>query len=350
MCMQCDRAVVRLDYILENAKIFRSIAENAKFCAVVKADAYGHGAAQVAAALLPIADTYAVSLIEEGIQLRFAGIGKEILVLTPPLTEEEVLRGAFHGLTLTIGDEEDYRLIRRVCERNNVSIRCHLKVNTGMNRYGFDREEFERFLRSMFTDFVEISGIYSHFYCPEDQKICERQFSLFQHFCNSAEDTFGMLVKHIAATGGTLLSRRYHLDMVRIGIGLYGYLPSGFRMESWQLKPALKLYGTVANAREYRAGGAGYGKYNPQAEFLSVCRAGYADGFFRKEGAFSGNALCMDAVVLEGRRKKYEQICLLNDAEEYAKKAGTISYEVLTKLSGRIVREYSFGEGQPQSV
>ena len=338
--MQQDRAVIRLEAIRENARNFSLLARGSKLCAVVKADAYGHGAAMTAHALAREADMFAVALAEEGMRLRCAGVSKDILVLVPPLCEGEVRRAAYYGLILSVGDRQDYALVRRACERAGACVRCHLKVNTGMNRFGFGVEDFSSFLAGRLSDRVAVEGIYSHFYRPEDVACTQGQYALFRRFCAAAESTFGTLTKHIAATGGTLADARYHMDMVRIGIGLYGYLPQGSHAP-FALRRAMTVYATVAAAREYRGGGAGYGGYVPQGGRLGVVRAGYADGLFRK--GIGTNDLCMDACVVEADMQKYEDVCVLRDADAYAEKYGTIAYEVLCKAGMRAVREYADG-------
>lgn len=340
--MQENRAVVRLDWIRSNAQYFLSRAHGARLCAVVKADAYGHGAPAVAQALSGTADMFAVALVEEGVQLRHAGISEDIIVLCPPLCEEDALRGARHRLIFTVSDAADYALLARVCEKYGLCVSCHLKVNTGMNRFGFDEDGFRSFLAGRLSDRVNAAGIYSHFYRPENAETASRQFARFQQFCAPAERAFGPLLRHIAATGGTLASPGYCLDMVRIGIGLYGYLPEGFSLPEGTLRRALSVWSTVACARRYRGGGAGYGAYLPQGKDLCVVRAGYADGFFRsQEGK---NSLCMDACVAEAKRNKYDEVCIFSDADEYARRHGTISYEALVNVGHRAVREYVNGE------
>lgn len=340
--MQENRAVVRLDFIRANAQYFLSRAHGAKLCAVVKADAYGHGASAVAQALSGIADMFAVALVEEGAQLRHAGVSEDILVLCPPLCEEDVLRGARHRLIFTVSDAADYALIARTCARCGLCASCHIKVNTGMNRFGFDECGFRAFLEGRLSGRIGVEGIYSHFYRPEDAETAQAQFALFGKFCAAAQAAFGPLVRHIAATGGALASAAYCLDMVRIGIGLYGYLPEGFSLPAGALRPALSVWASVACAREYRGGGAGYGDYVPEGRKLSVLRMGYADGFFRTGG--QGNNLCMDARVEESDRNKYDEVCVFSDADGYARRHGTISYEVLANAGRRAVREYVNGE------
>ena len=338
--MQPCRAVIRLDAIRGNAALLRAKAAGAKLCAVVKADAYGHGGAMVCQALAGVADCFAVALVEEGVRLRLAGVSADILVLVPPLSEEEAMRGICCGLIFSVGDAADAALLSRAAQKLGQTARCHLKVNTGMNRFGFDLSDFSAFCRSAKPKRLRIEGIYSHFYKPHGAAETQAQFRKFQVFCHLAESEFGALTKHIAATGGILASCEYALDMVRPGIGLYGYLPEGFR-GALPLKKAMRVYANAVCCRRYAGGGAGYGAYaGGRGDWLSAVRCGYADGFFRSGGEGVVNSLCMDACLYAEKLEKYGEVCVLSDADEYAGKHGTISYEVLAGAGRRAVRIY----------
>ena len=341
--MQKNTAVIRLDAIRNNAEVFSRLAGVKKLCAVVKADAYGHGAAAVAQTLHRTADFFAVALVEEGAQLRHAGTTGEILVLTPALCEEEVVRGAALELIFTVGDAADYALLVRTCEKYDLTVRCHIKANTGMNRYGFAYAGFCRFLNGKLSDRVAVEGIYSHFYRPEDVLTSHMQFKLFEKFCRAGKAAFGGLIRHIAATGGALAASEYRLDMVRIGIGLYGYLPEGFALPQGILKQAMRVYAQVAAVRRRTYGGAGYGVCPYRGSFLSTVRAGYADGLFRSGGIKNVNNLCMDAYLTAESHKKYDNVCIFSDANAYAAAQGTISYEVLADAGRRAERVYVEG-------
>ena len=132
-----------------------------------------------------------------------------------------------------------------------------------------------------------------------------------------------------------LAAEEYCLDLVRPGIGLYGYAPQGFARGG--LRPAMRVYAQVAANRIYRGGGMGYRSLRPRGDALAVVRCGYADGFFRR------GRLCMDAAVEESPRKKYERVCVLSDADECARACGTISYEVLVRAAARAERVYVNG-------
>lgn len=333
--MQPCRAVIRLDAIRGNAALLRAKAAGAKLCAVVKADAYGHGGAMVCQALAGVADCFAVALVEEGVRLRLAGISADILVLVPPLSEEEAVRAALYGLTVSVGDGQDIALVSRALAGRGLTVRVHLQVNTGMNRFGFEEAPFAALCGEGLPPCMRAEGVYSHFYAPHDAAVTREQFSRFCAFRARAEQAFGRLTAHIAATGGVLAAEGYCLDLVRPGIGLYGYAPQGFARGG--LRPAMRVYAQVAANRIYHGGGMGYRMRRPRGDVLAVVRCGYADGFFRC------GRLCMDAAVEESPRKKYERVCVLSDADECARACGTISYEVLVRAAARAERVYVNG-------
>ena len=333
--MQSCRAVIRLDAIRGNAALLRAKAAGAKLCAVVKADAYGHGGAMVCQALAGVADCFAVTLVEEGVRLRLAGISADILVLVPPLSIEEAVRAALYGLTVSVGDGQDIALVSRALAGRGLTVRVHLQVNTGMNRFGFEEAPFAALCGEGLPPCMRAEGVYSHFYAPHDAAVTREQFSRFCAFRARAEQAFGRLTAHIAATGGVLAAEGYCLDLVRPGIGLYGYAPQGFARGG--LRPAMRVYAQVAANRIYHGGGMGYRMRRPRGDVLAVVRCGYADGFFRC------GRLCMDAAVEESPRKKYERVCVLSDADECARACGTISYEVLVRAAARAERVYVNG-------
>ena len=270
--MQPCRAVIRLDAIRGNAALLRARAAGAKLCAVVKADAYGHGGAMVCQALAGVADCFAVALVEEGVRLRLAGVSADILVLVPPLSIEEAVRAALYGLTVSVGDGQDIALVSRALAGRGLSVRVHLQVNTGMNRFGFEEAPFAALCGEGLPPCMRAEGIYSHFYAPHDAAVTREQFSRFCAFRARAEQAFGRLTAHIAATGGVLAAEGYCLDLVRPGIGLYGYAPQGFARGG--LRPAMRVYAQVAANRIYRGGGMGYCSLRPRGDALAVVRCG----------------------------------------------------------------------------
>lgn len=338
--MQRNIAVVDLDNIIRNAETVREEIGGAKLCGVVKCDGYGHGAVPVAEALCGVCDLYAVALVDEGAQLRAGGVSKDILVLQPALDETEVLRASAYGMILTLADDGDLLLVKRACQKFGISVRVHLKANTGMNRLGF---EYWQFLNSCLMikseRAISVEGVYSHFYLPESRAESRAQFELFMRFCTQAEGVFGKLVKHIAASGGIFADKAYHLDMVRCGIALYGYLPRGIRTVK-PLFPALRVFTHAVAGRKYEFGGAAYGRANGKLGDLTTLRVGYGDGFFRTGGIGNINNLCMDACVAKGKLSKGESVLIFSNADEYARKHNTISYEALCSVTRRAEMVY----------
>lgn len=354
--MQKVIAKINLKAVQNNARAFRELTK-VKLCAVVKANAYGHGASEVVNALSGIADCFAVALIEEGIEIRQAACGKEILVFTPPMTAEETAAIAENSFVATVGDLKTARLVKRVAERLKKPIKVHLKINTGMNRYGMNLSMLGKVCKLFLEgEFVQTTGLYSHLY--GDEAAARKQRELFVRAKMIAKGYFPNLLCHLSATHGSLLGGEFLFDMTRVGIGLYGYLPENLGERArisaadLSLEKSMKVYARVALTRKYSFGGLGYGK---DADFekgervqLSLLRVGYADGFLRKqqngvEGEKkNANALCMDACVRFGRKARGRYELILSDADETAKKTGTISYEVLCAATRRAQFVYEY--------
>ena len=162
--MQKVRAKIQLKNIRENAEFFKRKA-GVKLCAVVKANAYGHGAEEVTAALCGIADCFAVAIVEEGLSIRAAACGKEILVFTPPVDDDQAFYIISGGLVGTVTDLKTAKLFVRACETHQLRAKVHLKVNTGMNRHGMSLSTLRRVCQYLKTSpRVEVIGIYSHIF------------------------------------------------------------------------------------------------------------------------------------------------------------------------------------------
>jgi alanine racemase len=338
--MQENIAVVSLKRIQANAKaVWRIVSPERKLFAVVKANAYGHGIAAVAESLEEIADGFAVTDVAEGVFLRMSGRQKPILVFTPPTDEEDVFLAAMHDLTVTVCNFSSFRLMRRVAEKYSVPVRAHIKVNTGMNRLGLGGAPFKALCREMSgQNFVRIEGIYSHLYAPESQAaILQRKAFVRERAV--AEEYFGRLTAHLAATGGILRGEEFFFDGVRAGICLYGYVPNGFQNTTFL--PAMKVYTRCIQSRRFCGGGIGYGKAERAYGDLAVYRLGYADGLPRNDRAFGaiGN-LCMDSCIREERVAFGKKKLVFSDAAKVARENNTIPYEVLCAATRRAKFEY----------
>ena len=341
--MQKITANIHLNHIRRNAKTFLELTGK-PLCAVVKANAYGHGAVQVVNALEGVADCFAVALLDEAIEISTAACGKDILIFTPPLCETDVLSAAWHNFILTVDSEQTARLVDRVANAAKIPVRTHMKVNTGMNRYGMNAQSLGKACRLLKENaYVRVEGLYSHIY-GDTFALAAQSLEKFLCMQRIAKRYFPQLICHLSATYGALLGKEYHLDMTRIGIGLYGYLPAGEKRFTPALHKAMSVYAPVVYTRRYQGGGAGYGKPLegiPKDGCLSVVRSGYADGFLRQKqnGAFGcqthANAWCMDAHIREGRYKKGEVVPIMLDADETARITQTIPYEVLCAVTRR---------------
>lgn len=322
--MQKSLAVINLKNIRENAIYIRSILKERLFFAVVKADAYGHGAEEVARYIEDIADYFVVAIVDEGVALRIAGISKPVLVLTPPLDYGDVLRAQCYSLTLTVNSLSTAKLIKNVP--------CHIKVNTGMNRLGCSLSELKDILSVL--NKADIMGVYSHLYAPENQAASFKQLSHFKTFESIVKKVNPEAVAHLSASGGLLRGGDYLLDGARCGILLYGYAPNGF--SSLKLKPALKVYARKIQTTKFIGGGLGYNFADRKYNELGVYRLGYADGFLRRV-PLGEKTLCMDSFISEDGE---EYKLVMSDADEYARRTDTISYEVLTSVTKRSERIY----------
>jgi alanine racemase len=213
-----------------------------------------------------------------------------------------------------------------------------------MNRYGMSISELGKtckFLQGCGQ--VRVEGIYSHIY---DVAKAEEIRGRFASALTVYHRYFTGGIAHLSATAGALLGKDYAFDMVRIGLGLYGYLPNATKPIA--LCKAMKITATTVCVRAYRYGGAGYDK--PQVplkgERLYTCRYGYADGFLRrrKNGVVRADAqannLCMDACVRMGKERKGRLVPVMIDADETAKVCGTIAYDTLCSITKRATRIY----------
>ena len=323
--MQNTLAIISLKRIRENAKLIKRAAD-APLIAVVKDDAYGHGGERVALGLHGIADMFAVATIDEGASLRCAGVTEDILVLTPPLDAEEVRRSASYNLIVPI--TSFFVLKTALAAVKEVPLRVHIAVNTGMNRYGFQPRRLAEVLKK--TESFSVEGVFSHLYAPASPSHLNAQVKLFQGAVETVKAVYPNAVSHLSATGGILAGVK--TDTVRAGIALYGYLPEGFSLE---VKPAMKLYASVAHSGRTLGNGFGYNIEENVPERAHTLRLGYGDGFFR-----DGGKRCMDATVESGYARTGTRKLVLKDASEYARLRGTTAYEVLVNVLRKAEKRY----------
>jgi alanine racemase len=346
-------AQIDLGAVRHNVRALKRRAGGTRLMAVVKADAYGHGAVRVSRAALEAgADSLAVVTVEEGAELRRAGIKAPILVFTDllpdrlPLAEELRLTVTAHSLASA----------RRVAARPGLE--AHLKVNTGMNRWGVEPHQVGEARKILDS---QLSGVYTHLASADrDEVATRRQLSLFDAVL--AAHPFGGALVHAANSAGTLWHPDARYDCVRPGVALYGLHPAGDEGDpsSEGLRPAMVLKSYVADTRRLEAGdGVSYGLTFTAGSttFAATVPVGYAEGYRR---ALSGRAealirgerrpllgrVTMDACVFEvdGTVEVGDEVVLLGEqaggrvtAEEIGAWAGTINYEVTTGVNPRRV-------------
>lgn len=336
------KAYVNLKNIIYNAKqIKKRLPKGVKFCAVVKADAYGHGAEKVSGAIYNIVDCFAVATAIEGVKLRLSGIDKDILVLTK-VFNDELVQAVNYSLTLTASGISDLKRYASEAARQGACVKVHVKYDTGMHRQGV---KSERALKAALTFCkknrdIDLCGLYSHFSFPEDDKSRNAALNKFSVAKKLAKEYNSSITCHISASGGFIKGE--YADMVRIGILLYGYTP--FKTDAIKVKPAMKVYAPIVARRKLKRGN--YALYGDKRALedtdFALVRYGYADGLFRKEIDGQFNNRCMDLTAMTGINKTARRALVMGSADMLAEKYGTISYEILVKSALRAEKIYIY--------
>jgi alanine racemase len=323
--------------------------------AVVKADAYGHGAAPVAKAALEAgADSLAVVTVEEGAELRGAGVSAPILVFTD-LFPEKLPMAKGLAFAVTAHSIESAKRISK-----HFGLEAHLKVNTGMNRWGVAPSEAGEARKILGS---QLAGVYTHFASADsDGDATDGQIRVFDDVL--AAHSFGDVLVHAANSAATLWHPESHYGLVRPGVAVYGLHPAGGDAASESLRPAMSLKSYVADVRRLSPGeGVSYGLTfrAGEAMFTATVPVGYAEGYRRvlsgKSEALIGGRrrpllgrVTMDASVFAADEgvSVGDEVVLLGrqgdgavSAEELGALAGTINYEITTGVDPRRV-ERSF--------
>ncbi|MCH5157010.1 MAG: alanine racemase [Clostridiales bacterium] len=265
-----------IDYnaIEKNALFFKRLVGESKLCAVLKNNAYGHGLTHVARHIVGVVDCFAVGTIDEAEQL--LPLHKDILILLPQ-NERNTVRAIKSNCILTVDSFFTLNLVDTVARSLNKTARVHIKIDSGMSRLGFQYADIGELLQLLCNSNLEVEGIFSHFYGDTEPE-CDAQFRKFELCFKEFEQRLGFsVVKHIANSGAALLSSKYHLDMVRVGLGLYGY-------GNDSLLPAKRVNADVISVKRAVAGSVvGYGaKYVCTSDTnIATLNVGYATGLSR---------------------------------------------------------------------
>ncbi|WP_177505116.1 alanine racemase [Anaerosinus sp.] len=360
-------AQIDLSAIRHNVKLIKSrIKNNAKMCAVVKADAYGHGAIAVAKeAVAAGADYLAVAILDEALELRNAGFKEPILILgfTPDRQTQQLVEYDIEQAVFTLQAAE---ALSKEAVRQGKRARVHIKVDTGMHRIGIQPNQAGAFAEAIAAlPGVEIVGLFSHFAKSdyEDKTFaCEQLEKFNQAIADIEQRGINIPLKHIANSAAILEMPQAHFDMVRAGVILYGLWPSDEVKHSTDLRPVMKLIAKVAYVKELETGnGISYGQIfrTKRKSLIATLPIGYADGWSR---LLTGKAkvlihhqlapvvgkICMDQCMVDvtdiAGVKQGDIVILFGDgklsADEIANWLGTINYEVVCMVSKRVPRVY----------
>lgn len=277
---------VDLEALRHNYEIVRQkIGPAVKLLGVVKADAYGHGIVPVSRLWEEMGiDMLGVTTVEEGKQLRQAGITIPILVFRPFLPEEIPCLAQW-DLTATVAGREAIHWLKQWLAKNEGTIKVHLKVETGMGRYGFWPQEVLPVAQAMLTiSGLELTGIYSHLATAmwKNKRYSRQQFRLFQEVCTALEKAgIKGLIKHIANSAAVLELPEMYLDMVRVGTLLYGQEPVFSKKTNVELKDTWCLKAKVVYIRKLPCGHTvGYGRTFKarRPTLVAVLSIGFVDG------------------------------------------------------------------------
>lgn len=363
-------AEISLKNIEHNIRELRGkFAPETQFLGVVKADAYGHGAVEVASMIeeRALAEYLAVATIDEAEELLNAGICLPVLVFgfTPPQYAKKL---AALGVTQTLGDMETARAMSGLLDS---ALTVHVKLETGMGRNGFDprRDCFEDEMRELFSlPNIYVEGVYTHFAVSDEPQydFTDVQHGRFLAAVAKMEEAVGRKVeiRHCANSGGVINYGEYGMDMIRPGVSTYGIYP-GETKGGIELRPAMQLRSRVTNIYWHDPGDTiSYGRTArlDERRRIAVVPIGYADGLHR---AASGKyefllrgqrvrqlgRVCMDMCMIDVTDvpdcKSGDVVTIFGadgenfiSVEEQAEKAGTISYEMLCSVSRRVPRIY----------
>ena len=355
------RAVINLDAILYNMNsMHQNISEDTKIMAVIKADGYGHGAAEVAECIehLDYLAGYAVATVEEGLILRNHGIKKPILILgyAFPDQYDELIAA---DMRPTVFTREMAQELSQAAGEMGVDCPIHFAVDTGMSRIGYQvtEEAADEMAQIARLPHIMVEGIFTHFARADeaDKTSAEEQLALFEKMISMLEERgIEIPIKHCSNSAGIVELKEANMDMVRAGITLYGLWPSEeVRRDIIDLKPALSLITHVAYVKDLEAGRAiSYGGtyVTKRPSRIATIPVGYADGYARglsnkgavlihgKRAPICGR-VCMDQFMVDvtdiPEVKMGDEVILIGSAGEE-----TITMEEVGELSGRFNYEF----------
>jgi len=360
--------------LLHNIRVFRrSIGKRVKFTAVVKANAYGHGLKEIVPLIKNKVDMFAVDNIDEALMVRTIDSSVPVLILGYT-TLANIRLPVENNISFVVYNIETLKKI--ISLKLNKVAKIHLKIETGLNRQGIkgnDLLEFLRFIKKH-RDAIYLEGVYTHYANIEDTldpSFAKKQLAEFKNALKIVKkEGFNPPLVHTAASAGTLLYPETHFSMVRIGFGIYGWWMSLetrvsllAQKRNLVLKPVLTWKSIVAQIKHLEAGeSVGYGQtwFAARKTKIAVIPVGYSDGYDRRlsnigrviingryanvVGRVAMNMIMIDITDIPAVKLEDEVALLGNkdglkvSADEWAKKIGTINYEVVCRISPLLPR------------
>ena len=364
-------AEIDLDILASNMRNIKKLSGNKEVIAVVKADAYGHGALDVVPCLLENgASRLAVAMLTEAIELRNNNIKAPIMILgyTPLELGEELIN---FDIEQTIYDLDYAKELSSLAVKLNKKAKVHIAIDTGMGRIGFlpTDESFNSICEICSLDGLDVIGLFTHFSSSDeaDKEYTQYQFNQIYDFIRKLENNgVNIPLKHASNSAAIIDLPNTYLDAVRAGIILYGYYPSNeVKKENLSIKPALTLKAKIAHVKELESNM--YISYNrtfktSRKSKIATIPIGYADGYIRRlkydsrviingqSAPIVGN-ICMDQFMIDvtdiPNVKTGDEVILLGEsknikfnADNIAKCMNSINYEVLCLLKKRVPRAY----------
>lgn len=365
-------ANIDLDAVRDNiAAVKGRIKSGTKICAVIKADGYGHGAVPIARHTQSLVDFFAVATIEEALELRSAGIERPILILGY-VHPDSAVEAVQNDIRLTVFDYDTAAILSQKTSACGRQLKIHIKIDTGMNRIGLkpDENSLQIIEKIVALKGLQAEGIFTHFFASDssDPASARHQLSAFQDFCGAAEKRgIHIPMKHCSNSAAAIVMPEANLDMVRLGIVIYGLYPSEY-IKQLPLKPALSLKSSVVMVKTIQKGETvGYGAtYTAKNEMkIATVPVGYADGYMRSlsnrgyvlirgQRAKIVGRICMDQFMVDvtslDNIRRGDEVTLIGQdgtqelsMEQVASMAGSFNYEFVCDINKRVPRLYFSG-------
>ena len=371
-------AEINMDAAISNYHAIKNqVGKDTKICCVVKADGYGHGAVELAKLYSELScDYFAVSNLDEALELREAGIKEPMVILgyTPANRCDDLSK---HNISQAVYGKDYAKMLSEECVKAGVQCKIHIKCDTGMSRIGFMCQEFPRDNCSIkeIKEACELpnlvaEGAFTHFAvadeCEDGRQYTRKQYEAFTHTIDELKKNgVSFEITHCSNSGAIIDYPEFKLDMVRAGIVLYGLSPSQKLKERLELEPIMRLKTMVSYVKEIKKGTTvSYGRTftAPRDMKIATVPVGYADGYIRtfsKDGymfikgqkAKIIGRICMDQTMLDVTDiddVEIGNVCVLfgngkggePTPDDVAMWGNTINYEIVCSVSKRVPRLY----------